>query len=163
RLQADVPAALPSAALTRIPLLAGSRIAVVSTGEDAVVLAPPPPREHVADVAAAVRDSLRFPLTGEPLEAAVPRRRRCAAVVDPHLVLAVSAAETVLHGGPSLLIGSSDPATIRAAGATSLLETAASQGWRLGVTLERALSHRVAIVGTSLVQTHPRLTGLLKG
>ena len=232
----------------------------MSTGEDAVVLAPPPPREHVADVAAAVRDSLRFPLTGEPLESLVPRGGRATVVVEPpaqplpqtpvdprpaaiaaaidelervgipsdrttilvagglarrtaehdveqlvppefarrfkgsvevhdaespdlvplpieqrddirvhralvdtDLVLAVSAAETVLHGGPSLLIGSSDPATIRAAGATSLLETAASQGWRLGVTLERALSHRVAIVGTSLVQTHPRLTGLLKG
>ena len=51
RLPPDVPAAVPGPALTRIPLLAGSRIAVVSANDDAVVLAPPPPREAVADVA----------------------------------------------------------------------------------------------------------------
>ena len=67
----------------RIPLLAGSRIAVVNTGDDAVVLAPPPPREPVADVAAAVRDALRFPLAGEPLEALVPRGGRATVVVEP--------------------------------------------------------------------------------
>ena len=58
--------------------------------------------------------------------------------------MTVSAAETVLHGGPSVLVGASDPATIRAAGAYSLLETTASQGWQLGVALERALRRRVA-------------------
>jgi hypothetical protein len=244
----------------RIPLLAGSKIAVVNAGDDAVVLAPPPPREPVADVAAAVRDSLRFPLAGEPLETLVPRGGRATVVVEPpaqpvpqtpveprpaaiavaideleragisserttilvagglarrtsereveqfvppefarrfrgsvqvhdaaspdlvslpiegrdsvrvhptlldtDLVLTVSAAETVLHGGPGLLIGAADSATIRAADAYSLLETATSHGWRLGVALERALARRVAVVGTSLVLTLPRLTGMLHG
>ncbi len=246
--------------MPRIPLLAGSKIAVVSASDDALVLAPPPPRDRVADVAAAVRDSLRFPLAGEPLETLVPRGGRATVVIEPpaqpvpqtpveprpaavavaidelersgipseqttilvagglarrtgerdvdqfvppefarrfrgsvevhdvespdlvplpiegrkdvrvhralvdtDLVLTVSAAETVLHGGPNLLIGASDPATIRAAGAYSLLETAASQGWELGVALEHSLRRRVAVIGTSLVHTLPRLTGMLHG
>jgi hypothetical protein len=223
------------------------------------VLAPPPPREPVADVAAAVRDSLRFPLAGEPLETLVTRGGRATLVIEPpaqpvpgtpvearpaaiavaieeleragvpservtllvagglarrtggreveafvtpelarrfrgtvavhdaesrelvpvpvegrhvhvhpalvdtDLVVTVSAAETVLHGGPSVLLGASDPAAIRAAGAYSLLETAASQGWHLGVALERALRRRVRMIGTSLVHTLPRLTGMLRG
>ena len=246
--------------MPRIPLLAGSKIAVVNAGDDAIVLAPPPPREPVADVAAAVRDSLRFPLAGEPLEALVSRGGRATVVVEPpaqpvpqtsveprptaiaaaiheleragisperttilvagglarrtgereveqfvppdfarrfrgsvvvhdaashdlvplaiegrdgvrvhptlldtDLVLTVSAAETVLHGGPGLLIGAADSATIRAADADSLLETTASHGWQLGVALEHALSRRVAVIGTSLVLTLPRLTGILHG
>ena len=224
-----------------------------------MVLAPPPPRDPVADVAAAVRDSLRFPLAGEPLESLVPRGGRATVVIEPtaqpipgtrveprsaalavaidelersgvpserttilvagglarrtaerevdqfvppafarrfrgsvevhdaespdlvplpiegrdvrvhpalletDLVLTVSAAETVLHGGPSLLVGASDPRTIRSADAYSLLETAASPGWQLGVALERALRQRVAVVGTSLVHTLPRLSGMLRG
>src|SRR6185436_17749930 len=223
RLQNDVPPAVPGAPLTRIPLLAGSRIAVVNANDDAVVIAPPPPRDPVADVAAAVRDSLRFPLDGEPLETLVPRGGRATVVIEPpaqpvpatpiepraaalavaidelerlgvpserttilvagglarrtaereveqfvppafarrfrgsvevhdaespdlvplaiegrdvrvhptlletDLVLTVSAAETVLHGGPGLLVGAADPRTIRSADAYSLLETAASQ------------------------------------
>jgi hypothetical protein len=245
--------------LPRIPLLAGSKIAVVNAVSEAVVLAPPPPREPIADVAAAVRDSLRFPLAGESLEALVPRGGRATVVVEPpslplpqtpleprpaavsvaideleragipserttilvagglarrtgerdvdqfvtpefarrfrgsvevhdaespdlvplpvegrdvrlhptllntDLVLIVSAAETVLHGGPSLLIAAADPATIREAGAYSLLETTASQGWRLAVALERELRRRVPVIGTSLVHTLPRLTGMLRG
>ena len=54
-------------------------------------------------------------------------------------------------------------ATIRSADAYSLLETAASQGWQLGVAIERALRQRVAVIGTSLVHTLPRLTGMLRG
>jgi lactate racemase-like protein len=223
------------------------------------VLAPPPPRAAVADVAAAVRDSLRFPLAGEPLETLVTRGGRATVVIEPpaqpvpatpvearpaaiavaideleragvpservtllvagglarridprevdafvtpelarrfrgsvavhdaespellpvpverrhvhvhpalvetDLVVTVSAAETVLHGGPSVLVGASDPATIRAAGADSLLETTAAQGWHLGVALERTLRSRVRMIGTSLVHTLPRLTGMLRG
>ena len=48
-----------------------------------MVLAPPPPRDPVADVAAAVRDSLRFPLAGEPLESLVPRGGRATVVIEP--------------------------------------------------------------------------------
>jgi hypothetical protein len=223
------------------------------------VLAPPPPRDPVDDVAAAVRDSLRFPLAGEPLETLVTRGGRATVVIEPpaqpvpttptearpaaiavaideleragipservtllvagglarrtgerdvesfvppelarrfrgsvrvhdaeardlvpvplegrhvrvhpalvdtDLVVTVSAAETVLHGGPSVLVAASDAATIRSAGAYSLLETTASQGWHVGVALERALRNRVRMIGTSLVHTLPRLTGALRG
>jgi hypothetical protein len=244
----------------RVPLLAGSRLVVVSADDDALVLQPPAPGDAVADVAAAVRDALRFPLAGEPLEALVSRGARATVVVEPpHLplpgterdprqaaiaatvaelerlgipsgyqtllvagglarragheqletlvspefarrfhghvevhdvqredlielgaagavplrvhpalvrtdvVVLVTAAETVLHGGPAALVGAAGPEVLRAAGAYSLLETSASQGWRLGLELERALLRRVPIIGTSLVLNHPRLGGTLGG
>jgi Lactate racemase N-terminal domain len=69
--------------VTRLPLVYGSRLAVVEVGEGVVTLAPPPPVEPIADVAAAVRDALRFPLAGQPLEALVPRGGRATVVVEP--------------------------------------------------------------------------------
>src|SRR5581483_5936284 len=42
-----------------------------------------PPAEPIADVGAAVRDALRFPLAGEPLEALVPRGGRATILVEP--------------------------------------------------------------------------------
>ena len=69
--------------MTRVPLLAGTRLAVVSAPDDAVVLRPPPPLGGISDVAAAVRDALRFPLSGEPLEALVRRGGRATIVVEP--------------------------------------------------------------------------------
>src|SRR6266540_3270976 len=260
RLPPDLPAPASLRRMTRVPLLAGSRIAIVTTGDDDVVLAPPPPREPIADVAAAVRDALRFPLAGEPLEALVPRGGRATIVVEPpnlpvpstpldprpaaleatvdaleragivserltilvagglarragraelellvpppltrrfrgavevhdaaspelvavpaesrreirvhralvdtDLVVTISAAETVLHGGPGLLVSAADAETIRAAGAYSLLETTASQGWQIAVAIERALARRAPVIGASLVLTLPRLTGMLQG
>src|SRR5262245_6252254 len=71
------------AAVPRIPLLAGSRLVIANAEDDAVVLHPPAPRERIADVAAAVRDSLRFPLEGEPLSALVTRAGRATVVVEP--------------------------------------------------------------------------------
>jgi hypothetical protein len=57
---------------------------VAETGEDGVAIAPPPPpRETIADVGAAVRDALRFPLAGEPLEALVSRGGRATILVEP--------------------------------------------------------------------------------
>jgi Lactate racemase N-terminal domain len=85
------------------------------------------------------------------------------ALVDTDLVLTVTAAETVLHGGPVSLLGAAGPEALRAAGACSLLETGASQGWRLGVQLERRLSDRVPVIGASLVLNQPRLTGAARG
>ena len=240
--------------MARVPLLAGSGVAVLNVPDDAVVLRPPPPGQVVADVAAAVREALRFPLEGPPLEelvrgasrvtivvelpslpipgaptdprhaavegasaelerAGVPSgqqtllvacglgrragpadmsllaapefRRRFRgrvvvhdvedpelvdlgaagnvplrvnrALVDTDAVVVVTAAETVVHGGPAALIAAAGPEAIRAAGAWSLLETAASQGWQVATALERALAARVPLIGVSLVLNHPQL------
>ena len=55
--------------MARIPLLTGSRLTIASAPDTAEILRPPTPGEAIADVAAAVRDAFRFPLSGEPLEA----------------------------------------------------------------------------------------------
>ena len=47
------------------------------------MLRPPPPSEAIADVGAAVRDALRFPLSGAPLEALITRGGRATIVVEP--------------------------------------------------------------------------------
>lgn len=241
-------------------MLAGSRLVVVTAEEDELVLRPPSPAAGVADVRAAVRDALRFPLAGEPLEALVPRRGgRATIVVEPpslplpstdrdprqdaiaaavdelerlgissgyqtllvagglarraghdvvsnlvspdfgrrfhghvevhdverddlvevvgggfplrvhpslvraDVVVVVTAAETVLHGGPAALVGAANREALRSAGAWSLLETTASQGWRTALALERALVGRVPLIGASLVLNHPRATGAARG
>jgi len=245
--------------MPRVPIPSGSRIAVVNT-DGGVVLRPPRPSGGIADVGAAVRDALRFPLSGSPLEALVTRGGRATIVVEPpelplpgapddprqealaaaieelvrlglptqrqtilvagglnrragqreleallapwfarrfhgrvevhdaeapdlvhvgdagrtplrvnplllqtDLVLCVTAAETVLHGGPGALVGACGRETLRAATAYSLLETAAARGWQLGVALERTLASRVPVLGTSLVLNPPRLAGRFHG
>src|SRR5579863_8570297 len=246
--------------MPRIPLLVGTKLVIAAAPDDAIVLRPPAPGAGIADVGAAVRDALRFPLEGEPLEALVRRRARATIVVEPpslpipgsasdprqlavgavidelerlgiptgyqtilvacglarrttqrelegfvtrdlarrfhghvvihdaedpelvtldegtqpalrvnrtlvetELVVVVSAAETVLHGGPAALLGAAGADALRAASADSLLETSASHGWHLGVALERALAQRLPVVGVSLVLNHPRTSGALRG
>lgn len=247
--------------MPKLPLLAGSRVAVVDAGEGSVVLRPPPPPERgLADVAAAVRDAMRFPLEGESFERLIdpggtvtivvelpalplpgaarePRQEAIVSVVDelqrhgvahdrqtivvagglgrrpgpreigslvppefrrrfrgkvlvhdverPDLVevgaagplplranpalcetdavVVVTAAETVLHGGPAALLAAGGPEALRAASARSLLETAGSRGWELARELERALSSRVPLLGVSLALHLPRPVGALKG
>jgi len=246
--------------MPRIPLLSGSRLVVAQISDDDVVLRPPPPGEGVADVGAAVRDALRFPLEGDSLEtlargcaratvvveppalplpgAAVdPRQLAVTAVVeeleglgiatgyqtilvagglgrrlpqrelaqlvtpdlarrfhgsvvvhdaeDPELaapagdaggqirvnralvetdlVVTVTAAETVVHGGPSALVGAADARSQRLGGATSLLETSGAPGWQTAVELERALARRVPLIGTSLVLNQPLVGGAAHG
>ncbi len=246
--------------MLRVPLLSGTRLVLAAAPDDAVVLRPPPPGEGVADVAAAVRDALRFPLEGEGIEALASRGTRATIVVEPpalpipgsandprqlavtavvaelerlgiptgyqtfvvasglarrmaqrdlgtlvtpelarrfhghvvvhdvedpelvpldessrpplhvnralvetDLVIVVSAAESVLHGGPATLLAASGADALRAAGAYSLLETTASQGWHLAVALERALGRHVPLLGVSLVLNHPEVSGALRG
>ena len=84
-------------------------------------------------------------------------------LVDTDLVVTVTAAETVLHGGPAALLGSCGPDPPRAATAVSLLEPATSPGWRLGTGLETMLARRVPLVGVSIVLDHPRPTGRYAG
>src|SRR6266852_2649097 len=73
---------------------------------------------------------------------AQPPLRVNRALVETDLVVVVTAAESVLHGGPAALLGAAGGDALRAAGAYSLLETAASQGWHLGLARERALAQR---------------------
>ena len=246
--------------MIRVPLLSGTRLVVAAAPDDAVLLRPPPPGAGVADVGAAVRDALRFPLEGESIEGLARRGARATIVVEPpalpipgagsdprqlavsavvaelerlgistgyqtflvapglarrttqreleslvtpdlarrfhgnvvvhdvedpelvhlddssrppllvnralvetDLVVVVSAAESVLHGGPSTLLGAAGAAALRAAGAYSLLETAASQGWHLAVEVERTLARLVPLLGVSLVLNHPQFSGALRG
>jgi hypothetical protein len=71
----------------------------------------------------------------------------------------VTAAETVLNGGPAALLKACGRDVLRAAGAVSLLETSASQGWRLALGLERVLADRVPLTGVSLALNLPRVLG----
>jgi Lactate racemase N-terminal domain len=241
-------------------MLSGSRVAVLTAPDDALVLHAPEPQEAIGDVGAAVRDALRFPLSGPPLEAlatrggtatlvleppalplpgapvdprqaaleatirelerlGVPSQRQTLLVaggltrragsreleallaptaarafrgrvevhdaeseelftvgeagraelrvhpllVETDLVVTVTAAESVLHGGTGALLGAASAHVLRGAGAYSLLETAASRGWQVALALERALAQRVPVIGTSLVLNPPRLTGRLRG
>jgi hypothetical protein len=98
-----------------------------------------------------------------PLAAGAEEIRVNPQLVETDLVVVVSAAETVLHGGPAALLGATGPETLRAAGAESLLQTRASSGWRTAVALERALAGRVPVLGVSLALNHPRLGGSLRG
>ena len=244
----------------RVPLLSGTRLVLAPAPDDAVVLRPPRPGQGAADVAAAVRDALRFPLEGDGIDALAGRSRRATIVVEPpalpipaspndprriaiaavvdelerhgissgfqtflvagglarrtqqreleslvtrelarrfhgtvvvhdvedpdlvtlddssrpalrvnralietDLVVVVTAAESVLHGGPAALLAAADADALRAAGAYSLLETTASQGWQLAVAVERALLQRVPVLGVSLVLNHPEMSGAIRG
>jgi hypothetical protein len=93
-----------------------------------------------------------------------PEVRINPVLVDTDVVLSVTAAETVLHGGPGALVAACDAQTVRAAaGADSLLDAAGSPLWRRVLRLEEALASRVALAGVSLVLDLPRLTGRYRG
>ena len=53
------------------------------------------------------------------------------ALVETDLIVTVTAAETVLHGGPAALLKACGREALRGMGAASLLETGMSQGWDL--------------------------------
>jgi hypothetical protein len=85
-------------------------------------------------------------------------------LVETDVVLVVTAAETVVHGGPGALVAASDAGTVRAAaGADSLLDAARSPVWRLALRVEAALAERVELAGVSLVLDLPRLAGRYRG
>ena len=84
--EARLPPGLPAGVSldsVRVPLLSGTSLVVVDVPKNGVVLRPPPPVESNADVRAAVRDALRFPLAGQPLAALAPRGGRATIVVEP--------------------------------------------------------------------------------
>ncbi len=92
-----------------------------------------------------------------------PALRVAPELANTDLAVLVSAAETVLHGGPATLLAAANAEAQRAATAESLLETSGSEGWRLATRLERALGARVPLFGVSLVLNHPHTAGLLRG
>ena len=244
--------------MTRVPLLADTRLVVTDVGPDDVILRPPRPPSPLQDVPAATRDALRFPLAGRPLDELVtrggtativieqpvlpipgsqtePRHEAIAAVADElarlgvakvtilvaggllrrttpreigalvtpefrrrfrgrlivhdvegddlvdlgdtediwlrvnralvetDLVVTVTAAETVLHGGPAALLAATGRESLIAADAPSLLEPSTAAGWRLALEVERRLAERVALTGVSLVLDTPRLLGPVAG
>src|SRR5262245_15207282 len=67
----------------RIPMLSGPRVVSVPAGADDVLIRPPHPPEQVVDAGAAVRDALRFPLSGDPLESIAPNGGCATVVVEP--------------------------------------------------------------------------------
>jgi hypothetical protein len=92
-----------------------------------------------------------------------PAIRVAPSLVETDLVVVLSAAETVLHGGPATLLAAADAEAQRRATADSLLTTSGAEGWRIATRLERALTERVPLLGVSLVLNHPRTTGALRG
>jgi hypothetical protein len=109
----------------------------------------------------AVHDAADPALVGVP--AGAPRVRVARELVETDLVVVVSAAETVLHGGPATLLAAADAETQRRATAESLLETGGSEGWRTATLVERALAEHVPLFGVSVVLNHPQLPGVLGG
>lgn len=69
--------------MPRLPLYSGSRIALVTVPDDAVLLAAPPPVDALADVTAAVAEALRYPLSGPRLADVVPRGAAATVVIQP--------------------------------------------------------------------------------
>jgi hypothetical protein len=140
-------------------LVAGGLARRASRGEITALVTPELRRRFHGRVA--VHDAADPALVGIPPGA--PRVRVARELVETDLVVVVSAAETVLHGGPATLLGAADAETQRRATAASLLETAGSEGWRLAGLVEQTLAARIPLLGVSLVLNHPHFAGLLHG
>jgi len=140
-------------------LVAGGLARRVSRGEIAALVTPELGRRFHGRVE--VHDAADPDLPGIPPGA--PRVRVARELVDTDLVVVVSAAESVLHGGPATLLAAADAETQRRATAESLLETGGSEGWRLATLVERTLAAGVPLFGVSLVLNHPQLAGVLRG
>ncbi len=85
------------------------------------------------------------------------------ALVDTDLVVVVSAAETVQHGGPAALLAAGGSEALRSSRTESLVESAGSAAWNLGVAFERLLAARVPLIGVALSLNLPHLGGALRG
>ena len=140
-------------------LVAGGLARRSSRSEIAALVTPELRRRFHGRVA--VHDAADPGLVGIPESA--PRVRLAPELVETDLVVVVSAAETVLHGGPATLLAAADADTQRRATAASLLETGGSEGWRLATDVERTLAGRIPLFGVSLVLNPPQFGGLLRG
>jgi hypothetical protein len=140
-------------------LVAGGLARRASRPEIAALVTPELRRRFHGRVA--VHDAADPALAGVPDGA--PRVRVARELVETDLDVVVSAAETVLHGGPATLLAAADADTQRRATAASLLETGGSEGWRLATVVERTLAARVPLFGVSLVLNQQQFGGLLRG
>lgn len=77
------------------------------------------------------------------------------ALLDTDVVVCLSAAETVLHGGPATLGAACGPAVARTLQAESLLEPHSASGWEIAIAIEESLARQVAVIGVSLVLDLP--------
>ena len=86
------------------------------------------------------------------------------ALTEADLIVLVTAAETVLHGGPASLLGACGPELPRhATGGESLLEPSRSGGFGLARRLVETFAGRAQVLGVSLILDHPRATGHWRG
>jgi Lactate racemase N-terminal domain len=119
----------------------------------------PPPRAREFRGSVLVHDAADHDLAPLELEDGTELRAH-PALVETDLVVVVSSAETVLHGGPGALLAACDAATVRrTAAADSLVQAAGEPAWELALAVERAIAVRVPLLGVGLVLDHPRLTG----
>ena len=68
--------------MARIPLLSGSRIPLVTVGDDTVLLTPPPRLDPLENVASAVGEALRYPLSGPSIRDLITPGGRATIVVE---------------------------------------------------------------------------------
>lgn len=119
----------------------------------------PPPQARAFHGRVLVHDAAAsdlVPLVGET--------RINPAVTDADLVLVVSSAETVVHGGPGALLAACDAYTVRrAAVARSLVQASGEPVWQLALAVEAAVAARTGLAGVALVLDHPRLAGRFRG
>jgi hypothetical protein len=133
----------------------GRRVGV----RDAARLLLPPPRARAFRGRLVVHDAEADDLV--PLTGGTRLQRD---LVESDVTVVVSAAETVLHGGPGTLLAAADAVTQRGlAGAESLLEAAGTPEWELALSVEAALAEQVPLVGVSLVLDLPRPAGRHRG
>ena len=83
--------------------------------------------------------------------------RASHALVETDAVVTVTAAESVLHGGPAALLAAGGAEALRGANAESLLQTSGSRGWELALAMERAVADRVPTIGLSLTLDRVRV------
>jgi hypothetical protein len=85
------------------------------------------------------------------------------ALIETDLVVTVTAAETVLHGGPAALLGACSVGALRAADAESLLEPHTARGWALACAIEDALTRLHPVLGVSVLLDLPHAKGPYHG
>jgi lactate racemase len=91
------------------------------------------------------------------------RLRVARSLVEADVVIVVSAAETVSHGGAATLARAADAHTARLlAGGGSLLAVG-GPAWETALAVEAALGCHVPVIGLSLVLDHVRPTGRWRG